>query len=183
MSRQNARDSWSFQSAYRLIWLCLSVLLNCPMSLQDVAVSVVGKYRYTMMSPAEHDRVPIIVDIILVGRTKIITLHSSLWLENHTDRPVSFRLHVPLTPLTAPTHPANSSQDPTGNIIIGPFPPGSGECSTLRIPFCCPSSFVTEFELTGHLWHSCFQSKMSKSCCPSFPIMQEAFHIAFCTHA
>ncbi|KAK9867090.1 hypothetical protein WJX84_006946 [Apatococcus fuscideae] len=96
------------------------------MPLKDVAVSVVGKYRYTMMSPAEHDRVPIIVDIILVGRTKIITLHSSLWLENHTDRAVSFRLHVPLTPLTAPTHPANSTQDPTGNIIIGPFPSGSG---------------------------------------------------------
>lgn len=97
-------------------------------------MSVVGKYRYTMMSPAEHDRVPIIVDIILVGRTKIITLHSSLWLENHTDRAVSFRLHVPLTPLTAPTHPANSSQDPTGNIIIGPFPPGSGQCSILESP-------------------------------------------------
>ncbi len=101
--------------------------LSSSSCLQDVAVSVVGKYRYTMNSPAEHDRVPIIVDIILVGRTKIITLHSSLWLENHTDRAVSFRLHVPLTPLTAPTHPANSSQDPTGNIIIGPFPSGSGE--------------------------------------------------------
>ena len=95
-------------------------------------MSVVGKYRYTMMSPAEHDRVLVIVDIILVGRTKIITLHSSLWLENHTDRAVSFRLHVPLTPLTAPTHPANSSQDPTGNIIIGPFPSGSGaQCHLL----------------------------------------------------
>ena len=51
-------------------------------------MSVVGKYRYFMHSPAEHDSVPVIVDIILVGRTKIITLHSSVWLENLTDRRV-----------------------------------------------------------------------------------------------
>ena len=34
---------------------------------QDVGVSVVGKYRYLMASPAENDRVPVVVDIILVG--------------------------------------------------------------------------------------------------------------------
>lgn len=33
---------------------------------QEVGMSVVGKYRYSMASPAENDRVPIIVDIILV---------------------------------------------------------------------------------------------------------------------
>ncbi len=30
-------------------------------------MSVVGKYRYLMASPAENDRVPVVVDIILVG--------------------------------------------------------------------------------------------------------------------
>ena len=65
-------------------------------------MSVVGKYRYFMHSPAQHDSVPVIVDIILVGRTKIITLHSGMWLENRTDRRVAFRLHVPITPLVAP---------------------------------------------------------------------------------
>ena len=34
--------------------------------LQDVAVNVVGKYRYYMDSAGEHGRLPIIVDIILV---------------------------------------------------------------------------------------------------------------------
>lgn len=38
------------------------------MCLQEVAVSVVGKYRYQMYSPAEHRHLPVIVDIILVGR-------------------------------------------------------------------------------------------------------------------
>ena len=42
---------------------------------QDVAVSVVGKYRYTLSAPREERQLPLLVDIILVGRTKIITLH------------------------------------------------------------------------------------------------------------
>ena len=35
--------------------------------LQDVAVNVVGKYRYRMTSPADSTWVPLIIDIILVG--------------------------------------------------------------------------------------------------------------------
>ena len=53
---------------------------------QDVAVNVVGKYSYHMTSPADSTWVPLIIDIILVGRTKIITLHSGIWLENAIDR-------------------------------------------------------------------------------------------------
>ena len=100
--------------------------------LQDVAVSVVGKYKYTMVSPREHATVPVIVDIILVGRTKIITLHSALWLHNETDRRVAFRLHVPITPLTAPQSEAarNSSTGTEHGIgtdsVIGPLAPGEG---------------------------------------------------------
>jgi hypothetical protein len=58
----------------------------CAVQPQDVAVNVVGKYRYRMTSPADSTWVPLIIDIILVGRTKIITLHSSVWLENAIDR-------------------------------------------------------------------------------------------------
>ena len=53
----------------------LSVASSCKLCpahtllhLQEVAVSVVGKYRYQMYSPAEHRYLPVIVDIILVGR-------------------------------------------------------------------------------------------------------------------
>lgn len=92
---------------------------------QDVAVSVVGKYRYFMHSPAQHDSVPVIVDIILVGRTKIITLHSGIWLENRTDRRVSFRLHVPITPLVAPVAEA-AAAGPSGGGGGGGPPERSG---------------------------------------------------------
>jgi hypothetical protein len=59
---------------------------SIPAAHQDVAVNVVGKYRYRMTSPADSAWVPLIIDIILVGRTKIITLHSGIWLENAIDR-------------------------------------------------------------------------------------------------
>ncbi|BDA48870.1 hypothetical protein COCOBI_12-5530 [Coccomyxa sp. Obi] len=106
------------------------------MPIKDVAVSVVGKYRYFMHSPAEHDSVPVIVDIILVGRTKIITLHSSIWLDNRTDRRVAFRLHVPITPLVAPVAEAPGSSaaaDFKTDAAIGPLSPGEGTLT------CCHS--------------------------------------------
>lgn len=37
--------------------------------MQDVAVNVVGKYRYRMTSPADSTWVPLIIDIILVRET------------------------------------------------------------------------------------------------------------------
>lgn len=90
-------------------------------------MSVVGKYCYHMHSPAEHQTLPVIVDIILVGRTKIITLHSSIWLINSTDRHVAFRLHVPITPLVAPARvgPPNRKQR-TADHMIGPLDPNAG---------------------------------------------------------
>ena len=98
-------------------------------------MSVVGKYRYHMHSPAEHDRAPVVVDIILVGRTKIITLHSGIWLENCMDRKVSFRLHVPLSPLVAPSRRLDARQQ-NSDTTIGPLRPGAGEPPTPPSPVC-----------------------------------------------
>jgi len=115
--------------------------LTVELTLQDVAVSVVGKYRYFMHSPAEHDSVPVIVDIILVGRTKIITLHSSVWLENLTDRRVAFRLHVPITPLVAPVAArpgAERQSELKSDSLLGPLPPGEG------VPACILLSAIDE---------------------------------------
>ena len=92
-------------------------------------MSVVGKYRYQMLSPHEHNRVPVLVDIILVGRTKIITLHSGMWIDNRTDKDLTFRLHVPITPLTAPAAGSTGARSDT---IIGPVHPEKGE-STARV--------------------------------------------------
>lgn len=72
------------------------------MPVRDVAINVVGKYKYRMLSPADNTTVPVIVDIILVGRTKIITLHSGIWVENCISKPINFRLHIPTTPLVPP---------------------------------------------------------------------------------
>ena len=92
---------------------------------QDVSVNLVGKYRYHVDSAAERGHLPVIVDIILVGRTKIITLHSGIWLKNATDCRLSIRLHVPITTLVAPVGSSNGQQL-ASDIILGPLEPCQG---------------------------------------------------------
>ena len=92
---------------------------------QDVSVNVVGKYRYYVDSAVELGHIPIIVDIILVGRTKIITLHSGVWLKNATDRRIAFRLHVPISSLVAPIGSSNGQQLGS-DTILGPLGPCEG---------------------------------------------------------
>ena len=117
------------------------------MPILDVAINVVGKYKYTMLSPADNTTVPVLVDIILVGRTKIITMHSGIWVENGIDRPITLRLHIPITSLVPPSgttslldgkasaysrtksrYPRSTVRIHTrdGDIIIGPIEPGCG---------------------------------------------------------
>lgn len=45
-----------------------------------VSTDIVGKYSYFLDMPIENRRVPVIVDVALIGRTKIIKLHSALWV-------------------------------------------------------------------------------------------------------
>eukprot|EP00887_Chlorella_sp_A99_P007742 scaffold20.g7742.t1 len=97
------------------------------MPLQDVAVNVVGKYRYRMTSPADSTTVPLIIDIILVGRTKIITLHSGIWVENAINRAITLRLHVPTTPLVPPSAAvAAGGGGEEGDVLLGPLRPKAG---------------------------------------------------------
>ena len=48
------------------------------------AVDVVGKYRYELRDPLGGACLPILLDVLLVGRTKMLRLHSCIWLENNT---------------------------------------------------------------------------------------------------
>lgn len=48
------------------------------------AVDVVGKYRYEAREPLGGPSLPLLLDVLLVGRTKMLRLHSCLWLENNT---------------------------------------------------------------------------------------------------
>lgn len=95
-------------------------------------MSVVGKYRYLMDSALKRGHLPVIVDIFLVGRTKIITLHSSIWASNVTDRPLAMRLHTPITSLAAPTGGAAAADRASADAHMTPLLPGKGaHASTL----------------------------------------------------
>ncbi len=61
----------------------LNVAAACAVILcrADVSTDVVGKYCYYLDMPLEDRRVPVIVDVALMGRTKIIKLHSAIYIE------------------------------------------------------------------------------------------------------
>lgn len=106
------------------------------MPIHDVPINVVGKYKYSMISPADNTTVPVLVDVILVGRTKIITVHSGIWVENSIEIPISFRLHVPTTSLVPPgifKRKQRSTND-EGDLLIGPLKPGEGTYLPLIAP-------------------------------------------------
>ncbi|GIL71927.1 hypothetical protein Vretifemale_2372 [Volvox reticuliferus] len=65
------------------------------MPITDVSVDVVGKYCYDLHSPTDERRTPVIVDVALVGRTKILKIHSALFVQNGTSCRLGFRLHFP----------------------------------------------------------------------------------------
>ncbi|GIL45737.1 hypothetical protein Vafri_2896 [Volvox africanus] len=65
------------------------------MPITDVSVDVVGKYCYDLHSPTDERRAPVIVDVALVGRTKILKIHSALYVQNDTSCRLGFRLHFP----------------------------------------------------------------------------------------
>jgi hypothetical protein len=94
----------------------------------NLIIGQVGKYRYSLYSPFQNATVSIVVDVMLVGRTKVVSLHSSVWLENATDVPVRMRLHVPPSLLTvAPEQrgPADHSlRTDSGRLSLSPAPSG-----------------------------------------------------------
>ncbi|KAF6253188.1 hypothetical protein COO60DRAFT_1463300 [Scenedesmus sp. NREL 46B-D3] len=53
--------------------------------LEDMAVDVVGKYRYEVRDPLGGPSLPLLLDVLLVGRTKMLRLHSCIWLQNSTS--------------------------------------------------------------------------------------------------
>lgn len=94
---------------------------------QNVCVKEVGKFRHRLISPADQAFTYVIVDVILVGRTKIITLHSGLWLTNRTQHTVGFRLHLPISGLVPPQLRRGSAQSTLAtDRPIGPLLPGQG---------------------------------------------------------
>jgi hypothetical protein len=117
--------------------------------LPSVLVNQVGKYRYNLSSPHDNARVHLIVDVALVSRTKVISIHSPVWLENSTDMELKLQLHVPTSLLTfrreadrgddrgvLPSESSASSSEPNvdengrprrdGGYLLRPLPAGRG---------------------------------------------------------
>ncbi|GFH31357.1 predicted protein, partial [Haematococcus lacustris] len=91
-----------------------------------VSMDVVGKYAYHLDMPLEERRVPILVDVALIGRTKIIRVHSALWVMNSSTVRMGLRLHLPSSSLAqliaSPGDVADGDQD----VQLRSLKPGEG---------------------------------------------------------
>jgi len=125
-----------FQSSNVIQCECLNLQFEGNWApLLQVNVSLVGKYQYMLEAPLQNIEVPVIVDIILVGRTKVISVHSPYWVFNRSDRELVFRLQQSLGYLNAPCSqgPEDSAadidldtSDVSSDVTIGPIQPESG---------------------------------------------------------
>lgn len=94
-------------------------------AVQDVAVNVVGKYRYRMTSPADSTWVPLIIDIILVGSRGVDNCWCLVVAGLHHNQPA----HDPAAPC-AHLHPS----------CCGALPVAAraGPCQWLQEPVAVP---------------------------------------------
>lgn len=94
--------------------------------ISNLVVGQVGRYRYSLYSPHDNATVSIVVDIQLVGRTKVVSLHSCVWLENATDVAIKLRLHVPPSLLVVAPEQAveydPSLRTESGRMTLSPVP-------------------------------------------------------------
>lgn len=87
----------------------------------DIVVDKVGKYAYTIDNSAVT---PVVMDVSLDIRTKVLTVHSPFRIENHTSHPLSFTIHLlrnPGAPSSAAVRNAAAIKTVPGS---GPLAPG-----------------------------------------------------------
>ncbi|KAK9808775.1 hypothetical protein WJX72_003363 [[Myrmecia] bisecta] len=60
----------------------------------DIVVDKVGKYAYIIGSPHDVAATPVVMDVTLDVRTKVLTVHSPFRIENHTTHPLEFTVHL-----------------------------------------------------------------------------------------
>lgn len=68
---------------------------HLPLNRPRPAVDVAGKYRYAARDPAGGEPLPVLLDVLLVGRTKILKLHGPLWASNSTCHKLGITLAMP----------------------------------------------------------------------------------------
>lgn len=111
----------------------------------DVSTDQVGKYRYGLSTANGHLWVPLILDVNLVGRTKILKLHSALWIENSSTVRLTLRMQLPSA--TASTQTALQKHEPRS--VAAPdsiqefcLSPGDGESGGDQLGVACKQNSI-----------------------------------------
>lgn len=97
------------------------------MPIKRIVVNHIGKFSYMLVSPHDGLRVPLLVDISLKARTKIISVHSTVKVRNCSDATLHFRLKLPTLAAVGPASDG-LHQESEGPAFKGPRPTKTNKC-------------------------------------------------------
>eukprot|EP00963_Diacronema_lutheri_P009370 scaffold840_cov344-Pavlova_lutheri.AAC.87 len=92
---------------------------------KNIVVSHVSRQLLYLEAPGKNASLPFVIEVAVVGRTKIISIHSCLWLQNRTDRTLHFRCLSTQSKNLVPYGVLSQSEVPN-KFEVGPLHPGQG---------------------------------------------------------
>ena len=98
---------------------------NWPV-VENVNVSLVGRFSHRVKSPLQGTSIPIICDIILAGRTKLISFHSGIWVHNKTNKNLTLRLVLETNLFNPPEEEKLREGKIDNTRTLGPLEPNTG---------------------------------------------------------
>jgi len=98
---------------------------NWPV-VENVNVSLVGRFSHRVKSPLQGTSMPIICDIILAGRTKLISFHSGIWVHNKTHKNLTLRLVLETNLFNPPEEEKLREGKIDNTRTLGPLEPNTG---------------------------------------------------------
>ena len=105
---------------------------NWPV-VENVNVSLVGRFSHRVKSPLQGTVMPIVCDIILAGRTKLISFHSGIWVHNKTVCSLMFRLQLETNIFSPPEEEMLREGKIDNTRMLGPLKPNTG----MYLPATC----------------------------------------------
>ncbi|DBA93880.1 TPA: hypothetical protein ACH3X3_013925 [Trebouxia sp. C0006] len=96
----------------------------------DIVVDKVGKYAYVIGSPHDAAATPVVMDVVLDVRTKVLTVHSPFRVENLTNQQLEFNVHL----FRGPQTPGAPGKGAAAISVVPNNPLAPGQQTYLPVP-------------------------------------------------
>lgn len=92
---------------------------------KNIVVSHVSRQLLYLEAPGKTASLPFVVEVAVVGRTKVVSIHSCLWLQNRTDKVLYFQCLSARSSSLVP-YGVLFQSEVSNKFEVGPLYPGEG---------------------------------------------------------